>query len=344
MGEPLVSVVTPVFNGARFLQRCIESVRRQTYGHWDYTIIDNRSTDATSDIAGEYAARDPRIRVLSNAAFVDVVANYNMAVRAISPDSTYCKVIAADDWMFPDCLERMVGLAEAHPSVAIVGAYGLIGPRVAWTGLAYADTPGLDPDPCDPCPSAVIPGREACRLTLLRLGDFFGTPSSVLYRSSVVRSQATFYNESNLRADIEACLEVLEHHDFGFVYQILTASRPWEEGSVSYSRSRPLNVYSPGILADLVTYGPRYLEDRELKRRIREHLGEYYRYLASQMLRGRDREFWRFHRRELSRLGYPLRTHRLVGSAAWWATDHLLNPKRTAERIGGWLRRAGRSR
>jgi hypothetical protein len=94
----------------------------------------------------------------------------------------------------------------------------------------------------------------------------------------------------------------------------------------------------------LLTYGPRYLEERELKRRIREHLRAYYRYLGSQMLRGRDREFWHFHRRELSRLGYPLGTVRLVRSAAWWATDHLLNPKRTAERVGDWLRRARGSR
>jgi glycosyltransferase involved in cell wall biosynthesis len=41
MGDPLVSVVTPVFNGARYLRRCIESVRAQTYPHWDYTIVDN---------------------------------------------------------------------------------------------------------------------------------------------------------------------------------------------------------------------------------------------------------------------------------------------------------------
>src|SRR5690242_9008858 len=240
MGEPLVSVVTPVFNGARLLRRCIDSVRRQTYPHWDYTIIDNCSTDGTLDIAREYAARDPRIRVQRNAAFVDVVANYNIAVRATSSDSTYCKVVASDDWMFPECLEKMVGLAEAHPSVAVVGAYGLIGPRVAWTGLAYADAPDVEHDPWPPCPSGVIAGPEACRLTLLRRGDFFGTPSSVLYRSSIVRSRETFYNESNLRADIEVCLQILEHHDFGFVYQILTASRPWEEGTVSYSRSRPL--------------------------------------------------------------------------------------------------------
>src|SRR5439155_13185774 len=72
----LVSVVTPVFNGERYLRECIESVLAQTYTNWDYVIVDNQSTDRTNEIAHEYAARDPRIRVIRNDAFVRVVQNY----------------------------------------------------------------------------------------------------------------------------------------------------------------------------------------------------------------------------------------------------------------------------
>ena len=45
---PLVSVVTPVYNGARYLRECIESVLAQGYGNWRYLMLNNRSTDATS--------------------------------------------------------------------------------------------------------------------------------------------------------------------------------------------------------------------------------------------------------------------------------------------------------
>src|SRR5262245_48483502 len=103
--SPLVSIVTPVYNGSEYLHECIESVQAQTYRNWDYTIVDNCSTDATADIARRYAARDSRIRVHRNTTFLPVVANHNEALRQASPASHYTKVVFADDWIFPECLE-----------------------------------------------------------------------------------------------------------------------------------------------------------------------------------------------------------------------------------------------
>ena len=58
-------------------------------------------------------------------AVLRAVPNFNQALRRISLASKYCKVVFADDWIFPECLERMVGVAEQHSSIGIVGAYGL---------------------------------------------------------------------------------------------------------------------------------------------------------------------------------------------------------------------------
>ncbi len=323
--EPLVSVVTPVYNGGKYLRECIESVLAQTYTNWDYTVVNNCSTDGTLDIAQEYAARNPRIRIHNNETFVPVIANHNIGFRQISSKSKYCKVVAVDDWLFPECLDKMVRLAEDNPSVAIVGAYGygFNGTGVVWDGLPY--------------PSTVVPGQELCRASLLGGPYVFGAPTSVLFRSDIVRSRQAFYNESNLHADSEACFEFLEHHDFGFVHQVLTFSRVREESLSSYSKK--FNTYLPGILHRLTKYGPKYLGDEELKKRIRQHLGSYYRYLGEQVYERRGQEFWAFHRGELAALGYPLSMARVAASATSFALDILLNPKRTAERMTGRLRR-----
>src|SRR3954469_16946223 len=101
--QPLVSVVTPFFNTADYLGECIESVLRQTYSRFEYILVDNQSTDGSSEIAARFAKRDPRIRLIRNATFLDQVPNYNGAIRQISPDSKYLKVVLADDLIFPEC-------------------------------------------------------------------------------------------------------------------------------------------------------------------------------------------------------------------------------------------------
>src|SRR5260370_22149588 len=153
--QPLVSVITPVYNGEDFLAECIESVLAQTYQNWDYTIVNNRSADRTLEIAKNYAAKDARIRVHDNRDFLPIIQNHNHAIRQISPDSKYCKVVLADDWLFPECLMKMVALAEAHPGVGLVGAYGLHGDgmHVMWRGR--------------PFPKTVVTGRGVTRLRRL---------------------------------------------------------------------------------------------------------------------------------------------------------------------------------
>ena len=107
--SPLVSVVTPFYNTREFLAECIESVLRQTYTNWEYILVDNCSTDGSSDIAEQYAARFPEtIRLIHTASFLSQVRNYNFALSHISHDSKYCKMVQADDWIFPDCLRSMV--------------------------------------------------------------------------------------------------------------------------------------------------------------------------------------------------------------------------------------------
>jgi glycosyltransferase involved in cell wall biosynthesis len=142
---PLVSIVTPVYNNADDLAECIESVLAQTYQNWDYTIVNNCSTDGSAEIARRYAAKDSRIRVHDNRQFLRAIRNHNHALRQISPESKYCKMVFADDWIFPRCLEEMVAMAERHPSVGIVGARAGGGVLGRWYATRRRPVDGLAP-------------------------------------------------------------------------------------------------------------------------------------------------------------------------------------------------------
>jgi glycosyltransferase involved in cell wall biosynthesis len=280
----LVSIITPAYNEEQYLAECIESVLAQTYTNWDYTIVNNCSSDATLAIAQKYADHDPRIHIISNSTLIPAIANFNFALRQVSPRSKYCKIVLADDWIFPECLERMVGTMEEHPSVGIVGAYGLVNPWVLWTGLPY--------------PSHFVPGREVCRQRLLGGPYVFGSPTSLLFRSDLVRSHDPFYDESNIQADSETCFELLKDCDFGFVHQVLTYSRDDRPGSRLID-SRKLNTAAAGVLHELVKYGPHYLTPQEYHGRLRATTSKYYEFLAAVFLQRRNSEFWDYHRRAL---------------------------------------------
>ena len=86
--------------------------------------------------------------------------------------------------------------------------------------------------------------------------------------------EKSFYNESNPHFDDEGCVEFLEHHDFGFVHQVLSFRRVHEGSLTSYSDR--INTYMPALLLLLVKHGAKYLSPEELEQRTRQVLGEYY--------------------------------------------------------------------
>ena len=301
--QPLVSVVTPVYNGERYLAECIESVLAQTYERWEYLIVDNCSTDRTPYIIREYAENDDRIRLHTNEEFLEIIANWNHALRLISKDSKYCKVIHADDLLFPECLERMVEVAEANPSVGLVSSYRLFGRLV-------------DLDGAVPYRVNLVGGRAICRSTMLGGAYVFGSPSSLLMRADLLRERAAFYNETNLHADTEACFDVLRESDLGFVHQVLTYTRVHAEAMTS--RASGLNTFSSGWLTVLIKYGRVFLTRDEYARRLASKVLSYGVFLAKALvkLKVRDQRFREHHRATLAMLRRSVRAGDLARGVA----------------------------
>lgn len=283
---PLVSVVTPVYNGGPYLAECIESVLSQSYQRFEYVISDNRSTDDSLEIARGYAQRDPRIRVVAHE---DHLARHleslNRSMRLVSPAAAYVKVVHADDWLFDQCLERMVALAEQHPRVGVVGAYRLEENRV--------DLDGLPPS------VSVIDGRELGRSFLLGgpLPYLFGAASSLLVRADLVRKREPFYYEGNIHADTEACLDLLTECDFGFVHQVLTFTRRHNQSVTTFTRRVRTDI--PSDLGIFRRWGRHYLSQDEFDRKLAVRLLLYLWSLLVNVRRWPRREFREYHRDRL---------------------------------------------
>ena len=272
----------------------MESVLSQTYENWEYVIVDNCSSDRTIEIARGYAARDDRVRVVMNDEFLEIIQNWNRALRQISPESVYCKVLHADDMMVPDCLERMVALALAHPSVAIVSAYRLNGMDVDMDGVI-------------PWGTEVVPGREICRLALLGRGYVFGSPSSLLIRSDLIRARNRFYDpdynfaeEYSFTEDVAACCEILRESDFGFVHQVLTFTR--RDDRSPFSKFSRLGANLPEQINLVFKYGPVYLTKEEYERIVAVYLAFYAAFLLRSLPRFAKPEHRAYHVQAVRRI------------------------------------------
>src|SRR5260221_10775962 len=111
--QPLVSIVISVYNGMPFIIQTIDSVRGQTYPHWELIICDNASTDDTVPSLERYMVEkaDPRIRLLHQQ-HISVAQDWNRSLEHARGD--FVKLMGCDDILLPTCLETQAKLLQKY--------------------------------------------------------------------------------------------------------------------------------------------------------------------------------------------------------------------------------------
>ena len=111
---PKVSVIIPTYNNARFLAEGIDSVLNQTYKDIEVIVVDDGSTDETSDIARQYGDKVKYIRQENKG---HAIAR-NVGLKASTGE--YCAFLDADDVWYPEKTELQVRILDQEPQVGIV--------------------------------------------------------------------------------------------------------------------------------------------------------------------------------------------------------------------------------
>lgn len=318
--QSFVSVVTPVYNGEAYLAECIESILSQTHSNFEYIIVDNCCTDRSLEIAQSYAQRDDRIRIIRNNQLLNQISNHNHALRNISRNSIYCKVVAADDKLFPNCIEAMVNIAESAPNIGFVGAYTLLdwGNRtsVYLTGLPYNDV--------------VFSGKDICRRFFIDGLYVFGPPTATLIRSEIIHQRDPFYPEESVTEDVDIFFEILPSWDFGFAHEVLTYTRRSNESTISSIRNGLMELTR---MVEITKYGQNFLTDSEYQRYFRKIKKDYFFMIGNSVLNVKQSEFWEFHKRGLKSCGISLGPKEISIGVFYALADLIFNPKHTLDRL-----------
>lgn len=115
IGDPLISIITPIYNGLEFFPDTVASVQEQTRDDWEWLVVDDGSTDGTWDYCLNISRCDPRIRVLRhpNGSNCGQSASRNLGIRHASGD--FIALLDCDDLWVPEKLDRDLATFARHP-------------------------------------------------------------------------------------------------------------------------------------------------------------------------------------------------------------------------------------
>ena len=115
--KPEISVIMSVYNGETYLKEAIESVINQTFKNWELIVINDCSTDSTSEILAEFAEKDERVKVYPNEVNLRLPTSLNRAISLSS--GKYIARMDADDICLPDRFEKQYKFMEENPDTAL---------------------------------------------------------------------------------------------------------------------------------------------------------------------------------------------------------------------------------
>ena len=114
---PKVSVIMPAYNAEKYIKEAIDSILAQTFGDFEFIIINDCSKDATEEIILSYL--DPRIVYIKNEKNLRVARTLNKGLAVARGE--YIARMDADDISLPERFQKQVDYLDAHPEIAVLG-------------------------------------------------------------------------------------------------------------------------------------------------------------------------------------------------------------------------------
>jgi glycosyltransferase involved in cell wall biosynthesis len=206
VGLSSVSVVIPAFNAAEFIEDTVKSVLSQSQGDVEILVVDDGSTDETPGIVRSFGSAIRYLR--QENAGVSAARNHGLQEST----GTFICFLDADDWLYPEDLERKIEVLKSNPKLALVHSWVEVTDR------------NLKPT------GTVMKGAKGNILgDLLRLiPPAVPGPSSGLMRRAVVEELGGFDEELGTSADFDLWLRIAMVHPVGRVDQVSVKYRRHE--------------------------------------------------------------------------------------------------------------------
>ena len=198
VSEPLVSVVLPVFNGLPYVVETVDSILSQDYSNLHLHIVDNGSTDGTSDWLRSVG--DARVSTVFRDSTQSPSDNWSQATELATGEFT--KLVCADDLLAKDALTRQVSALLQEPSVVMAASQRNV---IDSTGQVLKRNYGLGGL------RGVVAGVDAIRACMRAGTNLLGEPLSVLFRTQPLMAAMPWGGSSGYLTDLATYARVIHN-------------------------------------------------------------------------------------------------------------------------------------
>ena len=200
---PLISVVIPAHNGARWLREAAESVLSQEGVDLELVIADHGSTDDTQSVMTRLARSDSRVRLVTLPPGGGAEAGWNGATSAAT--GTYLKLLCQDDSLQPGVLARQAQLLNENPDAALTACRRDLVDAEGRTMLRGWGLKGF---------TTTVDGATATRRAILQGTNPFGEPGCVLMRRTLLLQVGGWDGQRPYVIDLATYFKLLTHGSF----------------------------------------------------------------------------------------------------------------------------------
>jgi len=265
-----VSICIPTYNGALYLEECLESAVRQRFADIEIVVVDDCSTDDTCAIARRYAGRDRRIRLIRNRTRLGLVRNWNRCLQYAA--GKWVKFLFQDDFITDACVERMLDAAgavkEDGPHGFVVCEREFVIEEGVSQGLRhFYENAVIRLHDVFPDKSHILPEELSEAILIKGAGcNFIGEPTSVMIRRSLC-FQHSFFNQNLIHlCDLEYWTRIGTNEGLAYLPEKLAFFRVHNRSASTYNHEHSrfeLEYLDKIILLHDYLYHPCYLNLRK---------------------------------------------------------------------------------
>jgi glycosyltransferase involved in cell wall biosynthesis len=202
--KPQVTVLMSVYNGEKYLREAIDSILGQTFKDFEYLIIDDGSTDSSSDIIRSYT--DSRIRLIQNEKNIGLTRSLNKGLKLAKGE--YIARMDADDISMPERLEKQVRFLDEHKNVALISS-----------SVIFIDSCGKEVRRWD-----LATDSDEIKSIFLRDQNQILHPFS-MYKKRCVEKVGMYREEFEVAQDVDLWMRMIERYDIANVQEALGVYR-----------------------------------------------------------------------------------------------------------------------